>query len=67
MAAGLGVFQGIRCADSLPSVAPGAGHSRPVDVDGVGVGEEGAGSKSLEMQEQALELGRTKGRFGLCH
>lgn len=66
MAVGLGVFLGKRCADSLPSVAPGAGHSRPVDVEQVGV--ERAESKSLEMQkEQALELGRTRGRFRLCH
>lgn len=64
MAVGLGVFLGIRCADSLPPEAPGAGHSWPADTEGV----ERAGSKSLEMQkEQALELGRTRGRLGLCH
>lgn len=64
MAVGLGVFLGIRCADSLPPEAPGAGHSWPADTEGA----ERAGSKSLEMQkEQALELGRTRGRLGLCH
>lgn len=68
MAVGLGVFLGIRCADSLPPEAPGAGHSWPADTEGAEVGVERAGSKSLEMQkEQALELGRTRGRLGLCH